>query len=149
MKLKEIQTSNITIKEFKAAQWKRGLPLSMVGAIVYGVLRLFGAKPKDYYGICKYFEIGNNWGGLEMGWFFICAKNSNETLKNHEVGHGIQNALSGGFTMVAHSIGSALRYWYRKVRKITTPYDAWWFEGNATRLGTELVNRIKEENYGK
>lgn len=147
MKIKEIEIKDIdiTIKEFKSAQWKRGLPLSLIGIIVYGVLRLFGQKPKDYYGICKYFEIGNNWGGFEMGWFFVCCKNANENLKAHEVGHGIQNAIVGGFSMLGHSIGSAIRYWYRKVRQITTPYDSWWFEGQATQLGIEFVEKQKKK----
>lgn len=136
---------SMTIKEFKSAQWKRGLPLSIVGLVVYGTLRLCRQKPKDYYGVCKYFEIGNNWGGLEMGWFFICGKNASETLKNHEVGHGIQNATMGGFKMLLYCIGSAVRYWWRKIFGAKTPYDSWWFEGEATNLGNEFIRNIESE----
>lgn len=70
-------------------QKTKGWALSFVGLIVYGILRLFRCKPKEYYGICPYFEIGENWGGLEMGWFFICCRNASENTKMHEVGHGI------------------------------------------------------------
>ena len=58
----------------KKRQKTKGWALSFVGLIVYGILRLFRCKPRDYLGICPYFEIGKNWGGLEMGWFFICCK---------------------------------------------------------------------------
>lgn len=131
--------------ELRKLQWKKGWAMSFIGLIVYAVLRLFGQKPKDYKGICPYFEIGKNWGGLEMGWFFICSKGSSERLKNHEVGHGIQNAAFGGLRMLMLSIGSALRYWWREIFGAKTSYDSWWFEGQATELGTQYVNSIKEK----
>lgn len=130
--------------ELRKHQWKKGWALSFVGVIVYGVLRLFRQKPKDYKGICPYFEIGKNWGGLEMGWFFICGISTSEKLKNHEVGHCIQNAFVGGFRMLFLSICSALRYWYRKMFRVKTEYDSWWFEGQATDLGDRYVEQIKE-----
>lgn len=46
--------------------------------------------------------------------------------------------------MLCFSIGSALRYWARELFGAKTPYDSWWFEGQATELGTKYVNRIKE-----
>ena len=132
--------------ELRKRQWTKGWALSFIGLIVYAVLRLFGQKPKDYKGICPYFEIGKNWGGLEMGWFFICCKNCGDATKRHEVGHGVQNAAVGGLTMLAYSIGSAARYWWREIFGAKTPYDSWFFEGDATRLGTEYVRNIKKEN---
>lgn len=130
-------------------QRTKGWALSFTGLIVYGALRLFGCKPKDYYGICKYFEIGKNWGGLEMGWFFICGKGESDSLKNHEVGHSIQNAAFGGLKMLGLSICSALRYWKRELFGAKTPYDSWWFEGQATELGNRYVNSIKEKFYNE
>ena len=134
----------LTPDAIRKRQKTRGWALSFVGLIVYGILRLFRCKPKEYYGICPYFEIGDNWGGLEMGWFFICCRNASESTKMHEVGHGIQNAGVGGLRMLCLSIGSALRYWARELFGAKTPYDSWWFEGQATELGTKYVNRIKE-----
>lgn len=131
--------------ELRKRQRRQGWALSFIGLIVYGTLRLFRHKPKDYYGICKYFEIGKNWGGVEMGWFFICGEGSSERLKNHEVGHGIQNATVGGLRMLALSIGSAFRYWWRELFGAKTSYDSWWFEGQATELGNQYVNSIKEK----
>lgn len=136
----------MTPTELRKRQWTKGWALSFIGLIVYAVLRLFGQKPKDYKGICSYFEIGKNWGGLEMGWFFICCKNCGDATKRHEVGHGIQNAAVGGLKMLAYSIGSAVRYWWREIFGAKTPYDSWFFEGDATRLGTEYVRNIEKEN---
>lgn len=136
----------MTPAELRKLQQRKGWALSLIGLIVYGVLRLFGQKPKDYKGICPYFEIGKNWGGLEMGWFFICCKNCGDSTKRHEVGHNLQNAAVGGLTMLAYSIGSAARYWWRKIRRAKTPYDSWFFEGDATRLGTEYVRSIGKRN---
>ena len=132
--------------ELRRRQFTKGWALSAVGGVVYGVLRLFGQKPKDFHGICTYFTIGKSWGGLEFGWFFICAKNANDRTKMHEVGHGIQNAKIGGLKMLGLSIGSALRYWKREIFGATTPYDSWWFEGQATELGKLYTEKtIKEE----
>jgi len=130
--------------EIRRRQKTKGWALSFVGLIVYGVLRLVQFKPKDYHGICPYFEIGKGWGGLEMGWFFICCRDASEHTKMHEVGHGIQNAAVGGVRMLILSIGSALRYWKRELFGAKTSYDSWWFEGQATEIGTKYVNSIKE-----
>lgn len=131
--------------ELRKLQKSRGWALSAVGTLVYCVLCLFGFKPKSYYGICEYFEIGKGWGGIEMGWFFICSKGSSDALKNHEVGHGIQNAAVGGLQMMALSIGSALRYWWREIFGAKTDYDSWWFEGQATELGKKYVDAMKRK----
>ena len=130
--------------ELRKRQKRKGWALSFVGYIVYGVLRLFGQKTKDYEGICPYFEVGNSWGGFSIGWFFVCCKDSGTSTKNHEVGHLIQNAAVGGLTMVAYSICSALRYWWHRISGTDTPYDSWFFEGDATRLGAQYVNNIKK-----
>lgn len=137
---KILELSPTELKEF---QKKKGWALYLIGTIVYKVLTVLGKKPKNYYNICPYFEIGKNWGGLEMGWFFICCENSSDRLKNHEVGHGLQNANIGGITMLFLSICSAIRYWIREIFGTKTPYDSWWFEGQATSIGAEYVDKHK------
>ena len=124
---------------------KNGLVLSLIGDIVYRVLCSMNYKPKDFYDICPYFEIGQNWGGLSLGWFFICCKDASESLKCHEVGHTLQNANIGGWRMLALSLGSVARYWYREIFGAKTPYDSWWFEGQATELGTKYVKNRKNK----
>lgn len=132
----------MTPAELYKKQWSKGWALSSIGWIVYWVLRLFKQRPKDFYGICPYFEIGQNWGGCCMGWFFICGKNSNYRTKCHEIGHFVQNAGVGGLRMLGYSICSLFRYWYRKIFETRTAYDDWFFEGDASRLGTRYVRNI-------
>ena len=149
MKVRELTIENTFLPppdKFVRCQWKRGWALSTVGLFVYGFLRLIGRKPKDFHGICRYFEIGKNWGGLEMGWFFIVCKNASETLKMHELGHGVFNANVGGLRTLMYSTGSACRYWYRRIFRVTkTPYDAWWYEGYATAVGMKYVRECSAE----
>ena len=131
-------------QKLRKLQYTKGWALSLIGLILYSWLRLFGKKPKDYMGICPYFEIGKEWGGVSIGWFFICCKNCSESTKRHEVGHLIQNAAVGGLKMLAYTIGSGMRFWWRKIFGAKTPYDSWFFEGDATRLGMEYVQNIEK-----
>lgn len=139
------QILNLSPENLKQLQKQKGWLLYYIGSVIYFILTLLKFQPKYFYNICPYFEIGENWGGLELGWFFICSKNSSENLKCHEVGHGIQNAAVGGIKMIVLCIGSALRYWYRTIFKINTPYDSWWFEGQATELGKKYLEIQKQE----
>lgn len=43
----------------------------------------------------------------------------------------------------------ALRYWKRELFGAKTPYDSWWFEGQATELGNRYVISIKEKLYNE
>lgn len=131
--------------ELLQLQRKNGLALSLIGDIAYLGLCLLGYQQKIFYDICPYFEIGKNWGGLSLGWFFICENNALEGLKCHEVGHTLQNANIGGWKMLTLSLMSAARYWYREIFGATTPYDSWWFEGQATELGTKYVKIRKNK----
>ena len=136
----------MTPKQLRIRQLTRGLPMTIVGTIVFAILYICGQRPKNYKGICPYLKIGHNWGGVEMGWFFICCKNGGESTKMHEAGHLIQAAAINGFVMLGLSIGSAVCYWWREIFGAKTPYDSWWFEGQATRIGTEYVRNIERDN---
>lgn len=140
---------DMTPEELRRLQFTRGWALSLVGCIVYAILRLFGQKPKDFYGVCPYFVIGKNWGGVELGWFFICGKNNGYATRVHELGHNIQNAKVGGLEMLGLSIASAFRYWKRKIFGSTEPYNAWWFEDQATKLGEEYLTNLKRKEILK
>ena len=127
-----------------------GLPMTLIGCIVSLVLLMMGYKPKKY-GYTWYFEIGNNWGGLELGMMFLTSKNPSTHTKNHEVGHTLQNCYWGPLTPFVISIPSAVRYWYRELkyhRKGQTPptkYDDFWVEGDATKRGTEFIKSLGEK----
>lgn len=127
-------------EELHKRAWKKGWPMCIFGLMVYGILRLFRCKPKDFHGI-PYFEVGKYWGGVSFGYFFICGKEVLFYTKVHEVGHIIQNARVGGLQMVIYTIGSAFRYWKHMIFGSTVDYDAWWFEGQATKLGKKYIDK--------
>ena len=126
-----------------------GLPLTLIGAAAALVLMLAGQKPKRHGG-CLYFNVGKNWGGLELGLFFLTDDSDSEYLKNHEFGHSIQNAWLGIFTPFVIWIPSIIRYWYRRTRTAlhlsNLPYDSIWFERWATDLGRSTISLWKAEN---
>lgn len=130
---------------FYIASFTWGLPMSLIGLVVIGFLAPF--KRVHVYHGRLYGEVGTNWGGLELGCFFICDRNSSNLLKNHECGHGLQNCLWGPLMPFVISIPSAIRYWYREILsrvdfqkyKQLPDYDAIWFEGQATRWGSDFV----------
>lgn len=123
-----------------------GLPLTLVGCVVAIVLLITGHKPKKW-GYCYYFEIGKNWGGLELGPFFLVNKDASNHIKNHEHGHAHQNCIWGILFPFVIAIPSATRYWYRewlvrsgrKKYSELPHYDSVWYEGEATEIGTTFM----------
>ncbi len=121
-----------------------GFIMSFIGLIVIGILACF-RRVYTFHGRL-YGTVGNNWGGLELGCFFICGKNCRTLyLCAHESGHGIQNIIWGPLGIFVIFIPSCIRYWYREIkynRKGLIPptgYDDIWFEGQATRWGFNFV----------
>ena len=131
-----------------------GLPVTLLGCIMALVCVICGKKPKKW-GYCYYFEVGEHWGGTELGIFFVKDSSNSTHIKNHEHGHALQNCYFGPVMIPVISLPSFLRYWYRRIivkinkNKKLPPYDSIWFEGQATRLGTEFVNNIQSANKTK
>lgn len=129
-----------------------GLPMTLIGCVVALALLITGHKPKKY-GYCLHFEVGNNWGGLNLGIVFLTGKTPSIHTKMHEHGHGLQNCYFGLLMPFVICIPSAVRYWYRELkyyRKRKTPptkYDDIWFEADATKRGTEFIKKLGEKNY--
>ena len=119
----------------------QGWAMNVVGYLVYHALIMFGFTPLSYKGVCEYFAIGKGWGGVSLGFFFICDLDSIDYIKSHEVGHCIQNAMVGGFTMALFSIASAARCLWRKINKPQTSYYSWFFEGDASQMGVAYVQK--------
>jgi hypothetical protein len=117
--------------------------MTIIGCLVGAFMLAIGNKPKKW-GYCYYFEIGKGWGGLELGPVFLTSKNPTSHIRNHELGHGMQNCYFGIGMPFIVCIPSAIRYWYRSIRQFIgapckTKYDDIWFEGDATKLGTEFM----------
>ena len=132
---------------FYALSFTWGILLTLVGLVVAGVLICAGKKPKKW-GWCYYFEVGENWGGLELGIIFLTDKTPSVRCRNHEFGHAIQNCYFGVLMPFVVCIPSAIRYHYRrhltkKGIELKTDYDDVWFEGQATRLGTKKYFEAK------
>ena len=104
--------------------------------------------------------IGHNWGGVNLGPFVFIyeeAKNywvEDRRINEHEWGHSIQNLFWGPLQLFVIDIPSAVRYWYREFLQQyywekyinLPPYDAIWFEGQATAIGEKY--RV-EDSYWK
>jgi hypothetical protein len=127
-----------------------GLPFTLFGLIVAFILRVFGHHSKKF-ALVRFFEIGKDWGGLELGLFFICNKQSTFRIRCHEFGHAIQNCMFGPLTPFIICIPSVIRYWYRKLhyyrrgKEPKTDYDDIWFEGQATCLGMRFACDIGDK----
>ena len=119
--------------------------MTVIGLVVSIVLLTLGYRPKKF-GWTYYFEVGENWGGVELGLVFVCCKNASMHTKMHEFGHTIQNCYFGPLMPFIVSIPSAARYWYREWQrhkgiKDLPPYDSIWFEGQATTIGIDYYNK--------
>lgn len=126
---------------FWILSWTWGFIMTFIGTIIFTTLRIAGYKPfRNQYGWA--IEIGDGWGGLEMGPYCLVSKNPSQHTLDHEFGHALQNCYLGPY-MPFISLASAARYWYReyltrvKGKKYSEliPYDGIWFEGTATYLG--------------
>ena len=110
---KDIVMNKLKLILFYTLSFTWGIIMSITGSFIILALLVIGKKPELFHGRV-YIQIGKNWGGCEMGCFFICSENSSLALKQHECGHGIQNILFGPFTPFLVSIPSALRYQLRE-----------------------------------
>lgn len=121
-----------------------GLPMTLVGATAALGLFIKGYRPTRHGG-CLCFIVGKNWGGVSLGLVMIVSEQATGATKNHEFGHALQNAVYGLFMPFIVSIPSAVRYWYRRKRKHSTlpPYDAVWFERQATEWGNKFQEETK------
>lgn len=130
----------ISKKKFWVLSCTWGIVLTLAGLLVTVSLFVAGRKPKKNQ-YTWYFEIGGNWGGLSLGCMCLTGTNPSQHTLNHEFGHQIQNCAYGPL-MVFVTLASAIRYHYRnwikkhKPEKVLPPYDAIWFEGEASEIGT-------------
>lgn len=131
--------------------------LSFFGLIGALIVTVFFKAKVHKNGYTYIFEVGGNWGGLNLGvisfvggytttcpdedWF--------EHTRRHEFGHSLQNLIWGPLMLFVIAIPSFIRYHYQNYRsKKGLPnkeYDAIWFEGQATKWGTKAIAKIEKE----
>ena len=115
-----------------------GLPMTLAGLLTALFLLLAGKRAKKSL-TGFFFPVTEN-TGVSLGIVVICDKKAR--LLPHETGHSLQNALFGPLMIPLVSIPSAVRFWYRKAvgkRRSLPPYDAVWFEKDATRRGGKTI----------
>ena len=122
-----------------------GIIMTLIGYVVYAVLRCVGFKPEKV-GPCSHFKIGKNWGGISLGLTIITDDEPNKHILDHEFGHSIQNAFFGPLFPFIVAMPSVIRYWKREIDykkgKELPDYDSIWFEGQATELGKKYRAKI-------
>ena len=133
-------------KTFYTLSFTWGIIMTLVGCLTALAMLISGRKPEKY-GYCWHFIVGKGWGGVSLGPVFLTSENPSIHTKNHEHGHSLQNCIYGPF-MIVISLMSVCRYWYRELkytRKGLTPptkYDDAWYEGDASRRGTEFIENL-------
>ena len=148
---------------FLSLTW--GIIMTSIGAIVTLGLNFvkfaaavagYKLEIKTHRNGCSFItEVGGNWGGLELGAFALCGNYSKtsptwfEHTRRHEFGHAIQHLYLGPLFIFVVAIPSASRYWYQRImqkkgkRFPADWYDSIWFEGGATKTGTEFVDWLE------
>lgn len=132
----------IKIALFYFISFTWGLPMTLVGVLCSLAMLITGHKPKLFHQMI-YFEVGSGWGGFNAGCFFFCSKDSGDSVKRHESGHGIQNLILGVTMPFVVGIPSVIRYWCRewlvrsgrKKYNELPEYSSIWFEHQADILG--------------
>ena len=125
-----------------------GLPMTLIGMFGAVALRIAGCNYQKV-GYCYHFETGYDWGGVSLGMFIFTQRHAVDHITFHEHGHAFQNCYLGFLMPFIVGLPSAIRYQYRKIRAkrgnpCKTKYDAIWFEGSATKLGTNFL--LNEQN---
>ena len=133
-------------KTFYLLSFTWGLPMTLAGLAVACGMLLTGHRIHRF-GPCFYFERGKNWGGMTWGFVIVVCEGAGTGLLAHELGHSMQNCRFGPFMPFLVGIPSSFRYHARRIfTRITgkeprSPYDAAWFEGQATAVGREYVKK--------
>lgn len=128
-------------KTFYSLSLTWGLPMTAFGGLMALILLAAGRKPRRFGG-CWVFEVGRGYSAFTAGLFVFCGSHVDDELLTHEHGHALQNCYLGP-AMPLLSLCSIARFWGRSfltlAGKKLSPYDAWWFEGQATALGSHYI----------
>ena len=112
MKLTNIQKRNLYLFFFYLLSWTWGIIPSFFGGLVMLVLAPFGKVKFDrgrFYAV-----VGKNWGGLELGCFYVICKDcelDRRMIAHEGFGHSIQNCILGPLFPFVVAAPSAARYW--------------------------------------
>lgn len=105
--------SKFKIFLFYTASFTWGIIMSLIGCFACLGLLITGHKPQKFHDRI-YFQVGEHWGGVELGCFFLTDKHTSLSIKQHESGHGFQNCWWGPLMPFVVCLPSAIRYWLRE-----------------------------------
>lgn len=94
--------------------WTWALPMNIIGGIIC-LIALCCKCPVQKYRNAIEILVPWNFGGLEMGMFFIRGKDC-PSVAPHEYGHSIQMLWWGPLFPFVIALPSALRYWIREFK---------------------------------
>jgi MFS family permease len=100
--------------------WTWALPINIVAGIVCLVCMCFKCPVRKYRNAVEII-VPWNFGGLEIGMFFIRGKDC-ESVAPHEYGHTIQTLWWGLLGLLVISGPSAARYWIREQKTQAQKY---------------------------
>lgn len=131
-----------------------GALLSIPGLLVALFIIIFLNAKIHKNGLTFIVEVGDNWGGLNLGVVSFCGGYTTkcpdeawfEHTRRHEFGHSLQNLIFGPLQLFIVAIPSMIRYHYQNYRLNkglpVAEYNAIWFEGTATKWGTKAINSL-------
>lgn len=94
--------------------WTWALPINIIGGIVCLICMCCKCPVQKYRNAVEII-VPWNFGGLEMGMFFIRGKDC-ASVAPHEYGHSIQTLWWGVFALLFISAPSCTRYWIREFK---------------------------------
>ena len=142
---------------FYLIQFTWGILHNIIGIVLAIWMLITGHKP-HLCGPYIYFVNEKFAGCVDGGIFFVTTNQSATSTNLHEMGHGLQNLIWGPLMVFVICIPSCIRFWYRvwyyekkypKTGIALEPYDAIWFEGQATRWGAKYWSHIWYKHLAK
>ena len=98
-----------------------GIIMTLIGCFAFLGLIITGHKVRKF-NERYYIQVGNHWGGVNLGCFFLTDNSPSLHTKQLESGHGIQNIILGPFMPFVVCIPSAIRYWLMEIKKQSSRY---------------------------
>lgn len=93
-------------------QWTWGIVMNIIGSVTCLVALCFKCPVRKYRNAVEIL-VPWNFGGCELGMFFVCGKDC-PGVAPHEYGHTIQNLWWGPLFPFVVCLPSAARYWLRE-----------------------------------
>ena len=131
-----------------------GLPFTLVGLLVLLVLVIFVKNRLNI--IVVRGRIGvtvadTYFGGVSLGIVYLVSSSNRLETHCHEIGHTVQFKWLGILFIPIVALPSVIRYYWRDLKIVKKhfklrPYDAAWYEGQATDIGMfNFYDDVKEK----